>query len=153
MKLRSLASAALVFAACATSQSGSSTLPGPAGASRVYEVSEILAGLVAVDEVVSVRGSCVRADEKVAVGPPPSTRSDWQMRDAKVVTTAIWVVGERPTNCGYEIGDSMLSRIEATVARDTLRRLTVPDSVRWYLRRWPARQPARMPPLHHSGRG
>lgn len=131
-----LACAAALLAACARVQSGSQ--PGPessAAASGVRDVREILAGAVAVDATVSVQGTCIRMDEKVAFGPAPITRSDWQMRDVAQAQQAIWVVGERPVDCGYDKGSATPVTILAVVARDTVRQVSGAGVARWYLRR------------------
>lgn len=125
-----------MLAACARAQSGSQPSSGSsATTARVVEVAEILDGNAKVSEAVSVRGTCIRMDEKVAFGAAPSTRSDWQMRDVTQTQRAIWVVGKRPSDCGYDTGSAAPVTIGAMVALDTVPQVSGAGVPRWYLRR------------------
>lgn len=136
MRTHIFACAAAMLAACARAQSGSPPASGSTAASaRVVEVVEILDGNTKVNEAVSVRGTCIRMDEKVAFGPAPSSRSDWQMRDTMQSQRAVWVVGARPSDCGYDKGSAEPVTIRAIVARDTVQQVGGAGVPRWYLQR------------------
>lgn len=136
MRAQALVCGAALVAACARAQNNSQPASeSSAGTARVFDVREILAGAAAVDAAVSVRGTCIRMDEKAAFGPSPTSRSDWQMRDGVQPESAIWVVGERPADCGYDKGSAAPVTIRALVARDTVRQMSGAGVARWYLRR------------------
>lgn len=136
MRLLTLACAAAIISACARAHSGSQPGPGSEAATpAVRDVHEILGGVATVGATVAVRGTCIRMDEKAASGPAPLTRSDWQMRDVARSDQAIWVVGERPADCGYDKGSAGPVTILAVVARDTVPQVSGSGVARWYLRR------------------
>jgi hypothetical protein len=90
------------------------------GPNRVYSVAALLQE-ERIPARVDIDGVCLRIDAKVAVGPPPITRSDWQLRDTADTTKAIWVTGPRPPDCGYESGSASSVRLQASVQTDSVR--------------------------------
>lgn len=70
-----------------------------------------------VGKRVQVTGRCHGYAADVAVGPPPVTRSDWQLVDSKM---AIYVSGSLPNDCSATEGSSDRITVTAMVAQDTL---------------------------------
>ena len=81
--------------------------------------------------VVTVSGLCYGLAGLLAAGPPPSSRSDWQLGDGSV---AVFVVGPIPLNCVQQANAPSVT-IRATVRRDSVAvRLGGPLVERLYLR-------------------
>jgi hypothetical protein len=95
---------------------GRVSVPGPGP--RSLRVSELIRSAdTLVGEVVEVRGACAGWGGP-APGPPPLTRSDWQLQEDSV---AVWVSGPLPRGCD-PVNPSLarVYEIRARVACDTL---------------------------------
>jgi hypothetical protein len=92
---------------------------GPVARDTLSGVRTILAEGRAGD-TVWVRGLCLRLGARAALGGPPVTRSDWQLADAADSTTAIWVTGNRPSDCSYDVRSMVPVDVHAVVAVDTI---------------------------------
>jgi hypothetical protein len=87
------------------------------GVPRVLTVRQALDSAGLVGKSVRVEGRCLRLGAAVAFGPPPVTRSDWELGgDGR----AIYVVGPRPPGCPTDADAQSTTIIEATVRSDTL---------------------------------
>ena len=80
-------------------------------------VAEIAGSSALVGKRVRVTGRCMGYSTPLAVGPPPRTRSDWQLADGGV---AIYVVGTFPPGCSPTTGSSEPVTIIGVVAEDTI---------------------------------
>lgn len=80
-------------------------------------VAEIAGSGALVGKRVRVTGRCMGYSKPLAVGPPPRTRSDWQLADG---STAIYVVGTFPPGCSPTTGSSEPVTIIGVVTEDTL---------------------------------
>ena len=89
----------------------------PRGDVREIAIRHLLNSDSLVGEWVRVSGRCLGYAAQVAVGPPPLTRSDWQLEDGE---TAIYVSGSLPNGCSATGGSSNRITIRAMVAQDTL---------------------------------
>ncbi|HJS44449.1 MAG TPA: hypothetical protein VJ755_13345 [Gemmatimonadales bacterium] len=94
-------------------------------------VAEIAASNALVGKRVRVTGRCMGYSTPLAVGPPPQTRSDWQLADGG---TAIYVVGTFPPGCSPTTGSSEPVTIIGVVTEDTLpARMERPARARRYM--------------------
>lgn len=92
--------------------SGGST-PTPAKVS----VHDVLTTPSLVGKAVEVTGRCLGYSvPTLAKGPPPVTRSDWQLEDGG---EAVWVNGTLPPGCTATTPAESASTISAVVAQDT----------------------------------
>jgi hypothetical protein len=100
--------------------------------SNSVEVSirELVNGAVQVGKVVRTHGQCIGYSKPVAQGPPPRTRSDWQLEDGGI---AIWVVGAFPPGCTGAGGDGTRITVSGSVAEDTVVALNGRGHVRRFL--------------------
>lgn len=106
---------------------GASSAP----ADSVVTVRDVLARPELVGRTVTVTGRCLGYGTIRASGPPPRTRSDWQLAEG---AAAVWVTGARPTDCSATEGSTHDDTITARVAQDTVRVVaTDPGQVRRYL--------------------
>ena len=80
-------------------------------------VRDLLDSDAYVGKRVQVTGRCHGYAADVAVGPPPVTRSDWQLVDADA---SIFVTGPLPGGCSPTEGSAQRTTILALVAQDTL---------------------------------
>ncbi|HKA58319.1 MAG TPA: hypothetical protein VKD28_06870 [Gemmatimonadales bacterium] len=80
-------------------------------------VAEIAASGALVGKRVRVTGKCMGYSTPLAVGPPPRTRSDWQLADGSM---AIYVVGTFPPGCSPTTGSSEPVTIIGVVTEDTI---------------------------------
>ena len=80
-------------------------------------VAEIAGSSALVGKRVRVTGRCMGYSTPLAVGPPPRTRSDWQLADGGM---AIYVVGTFPPGCSPTTGSSEPVTIIGLVAEDTI---------------------------------
>ena len=80
-------------------------------------VRDLLDSDVYVGKRVQVTGRCHGYAAGVAVGPPPVTRSDWQLVDGGA---AIFVSGRLPPGCSPTEGSAQRTTVLALVAQDTL---------------------------------
>lgn len=83
----------------------------------IVTVRELMTSDAYVGKRVEVAGRCLGYAAQVAVGPPPVTRSDWQLEDADA---AIFVTGPLPGGCSPTEGSAQRTTILALVAQDTL---------------------------------
>jgi hypothetical protein len=93
---------------------------GEALAAGNVEISKILSTPQYVGRTVTTNGKCIGYSTRVAEGPPPRTRSDWQLEDSGV---GIWVVGAFPAGCTGAEGDGRRISVRALVAEDTVQLL------------------------------
>lgn len=98
------------------------------------QVADILGSSALVGRRVQVTGTCLGYRvPPVAVGPPPSTRSDWQLESGGV---AIYVVGQLPAGCSPTAGSTSTTTIIGTVREDVLPGLgTNPPRARRFMER------------------
>jgi hypothetical protein len=125
--------AALLLAATAACQPKSQATPAPIGSDpRKVTVHEVLTDGSLTGLRVEVTGTCRGySTPTIAQGPPPLTRSDWQLEDQG---EAVWVSGPMPPGCSATEPAETPSTITATVAQDTLPSLGGRDgTVRQYL--------------------
>jgi hypothetical protein len=94
--------------------------PAVLAAAQPLEITAILRSPLRDGVRISVRGRCLRLTASVAFGPPPRTRSDWQLGDAADSSVAIWVSGPRPRGCDTASGSREISILSATLASDTV---------------------------------
>lgn len=96
-------------------------------------VAEIAGSGALVGKRVRVQGRCMGYSTPLAVGPPPRTRSDWQLADGSV---AIYVVGDFPPGCSPTTGSTEPVTIIGVVTEDTIpARLERPVRARRFLLR------------------
>ncbi|HKG91962.1 MAG TPA: hypothetical protein VKA84_08735 [Gemmatimonadaceae bacterium] len=94
-------------------------------------LSEVAGSGAYVGQRVHVTGRCLGYSNPTTLGPPPLTRSDWQLQGAGV---AIFVSGPLPGGCSATEGSSAPITILARVAEDTLPALgKMPGTPRRYL--------------------
>jgi hypothetical protein len=98
-------------AGCRPANSGATPEP-----ERV-SVHDVLTKPSLVGHLVQVTGTCLGYSTPIAKGPPPRTRSDWQLEDAG---EAVWVTGPLPEGCTATTPGSVPGPIRATVAQDTI---------------------------------
>lgn len=84
---------------------------------RKITIQQLLNSDSLIGEWVRVSGRCLGYTAQVAVGPPPLTRSDWQLEDGEM---AIYVSGSLPNGCSATEGSSDRITVTAMVAQDTL---------------------------------
>ena len=112
--------------------------PAPAGTPAadtvpLVRIAELLARRELVGRTVRVTGRCLGYGVVRAYGPPPRTRSDWQLASGDA---AIWVTGQRPAECSATEGSAHDDTIIALVIEDTVRILSSDAGrPRRYLRR------------------
>ena len=98
---------------------------------REVSVAQLLTDEIPVGARVEVRGTCIGYSRVVALGPPPRTRSDWQLEADGV---AVWVVGSYPPGCSGTEPAREARTLSFEVAADTLPALgTQTGRVRRYL--------------------
>jgi hypothetical protein len=96
-------------------------------------VAEIAGSSALVGRRVRVQGRCMGYSTPLAVGPPPRTRSDWQLENGGV---AIYVVGDFPPGCSPTTGSTEPVTIIGVVTEDTIpARLERPARARRFLLR------------------
>lgn len=136
-----MASAVVLLSGCASSaRPEGGALPDAGGLPDTpsgITVRELLARRDLVGREIDVTGRCLRIDSKAAFGPPPVTRSDWQLADAGDSTVAVWVSGARPADCDYAGSSASVLTVRATVAADSVRQLEGVAVARRYLVRTP----------------
>jgi hypothetical protein len=95
-------------------------------------VAQVIDSASLVGRTVSVTGRCLGYQvPAVAIGPPPLTRSDWQLEDGGV---AVFVSGAYPAGCSATAGSTTPTTVVALVAQDTLPALgNRPATARRYL--------------------
>lgn len=97
------------------------SIPGRDTVLLTVQVTDILGSSTLVGRRVQVTGTCLGYRvPSVAVGPPPRTRSDWQLESGGV---AIYVVGQLPPGCSATEGSTSPTMIIGTVREDTLQGL------------------------------
>jgi hypothetical protein len=131
--MRSVCVSALLLVTAGSCQPKSQPTPAPIGSDpRKATVHEVLSDGRLTGLLVEVSGTCLGySSPTIAKGPPPLTRSDWQLEDQG---EAVWVSGPMPPGCSATEPAVAPSVITATVAQDTLPRLGARDgTVRRYL--------------------
>jgi hypothetical protein len=78
---------------------------------------DVADGAVEVGRSIRVRGTCTGYAHVLAAGPPPRTRSDWQLVDGDV---ALWVVGPYPDGCSGTVPSEAPGTYTMVVTADTL---------------------------------
>ena len=99
---------------------GTREIPNPlvnADSLPLVTVADLLGGDEWVGERVRVRGTCIGYSQVLAGGPPPQTRSDWQLLSDG---SAIWVVGSYPQGCSGTVPADAPANFVVAVAEDTL---------------------------------
>jgi hypothetical protein len=96
---------------------------------QVVTVADVLDDGRPVGKHVQVMGDCLRQGVALAEGPPPVTRSDWELGAGK---RAVWVTGPRPAGCSMATARAGVV-IWAQVLADTGKRLDGSVRVRRYL--------------------
>lgn len=92
--------------------------PAPVGGSTRATVHQVLTDSGLTGRVVNVTGRCLGYTvPTIAKGPPPLTRSDWQLEDQG---EAVWVTGSLPDGCTSTTPADEPTAIIATVRQDTL---------------------------------
>lgn len=92
--------------------------PAPNGGPTVVTVHQVLTTPSLTGKSVSITGTCLGyAVPTVAKGPPPVTRSDWQLEDQG---EAVWVTGPLPSGCQTTAPSAGPVTITAVVAQDTV---------------------------------
>src|SRR5262245_57938622 len=82
----------------------------PPSADTVHAtIGEIRSSRELVGRVVRVTGRCLAWPGLRPIGPPPRTRSDWQLTDD---TTAIYVSGSVPKACSDQSLVTIVARVE-----------------------------------------
>ncbi|MBK8003941.1 MAG: hypothetical protein IPK12_08335 [Gemmatimonadetes bacterium] len=90
----------------------------PNGGPVTVTVHQVLTTPSLAGQSVSITGTCLGyAVPTVAKGPPPVTRSDWQLEEQG---EAVWVTGPLPSGCGVTTGSTSAATITAEVGQDTL---------------------------------
>ena len=80
--------------------------------------AQVLTTASLAGKAVSVTGTCLGYTvPTVAKGPPPVTRSDWQLEDQG---EAVWVTGPLPSGCQATMASAGAVTITAEVGQDTL---------------------------------
>jgi hypothetical protein len=105
--------------------------PGEGASTKppTVSVEDVLAMKVPRAEPVQVRGRCLDKLHARSLGPPPVSRSDWQLASD---TAAIFVSGPQPADCD---GTSLIT-IAAKLYVDTIRApIGVPRERRYLLTR------------------
>ena len=103
-------------AACRPAPGGEA--PAPNGGPTVVTVHQVLTTPSLTGTSVSITGTCLGYSvPTVAKGPPPVTRSDWQLADQG---EAVWVTGSLPSGCQATTPATSAVTITAEVAQDTL---------------------------------
>jgi hypothetical protein len=98
----------------------------------VFGVRSLLESPPAAGTILGVTGLCYGLAGTLAAGPPPRSRSDWQLGND---TIALYVVGAIPSEC-VQASEPPLITITAVVERDSIATtLGGPRSERVYLRR------------------
>jgi hypothetical protein len=131
--MRHVSIAALLLAAAAACQPKSQSTPAPIGSDpRKVTVRDVLTDGSLTGLRVEVTGTCLGySTPTIAKGPPPLTRSDWQLEDQG---EAVWVSGPMTPGCSATEPATTPSTITATVAQDTVPSLSGRDgTVRRYL--------------------
>ena len=100
---------------------------------RELSISSILRSTAANGTPVLVRGICLARAAHAAFGPPPRTRSDWQLRAVTDSTVGIWVTGPRPAGCTPEQGGVGPIALRAMLESDTVAALATAPRARRYL--------------------
>lgn len=126
MRHRLIAVAVAALAGCHPANGGS--VPAP----QKVSVHDVLTTASLVGKAVEVTGRCLGYSvPTVAKGPPPLTRSDWQLEDNG---EAVWVSGAMPAGCTPTAPAESASTISALVAQDTMPGLgTQKGTARQYL--------------------
>ena len=114
-----------------TSAALADTLKGQAP--RELSISSILRSTAANGTPVVVRGICLARAAHAAFGPPPRTRSDWQLGAVSDSTVGIWVTGRRPAGCTPEQGGVGPIALRAVLESDTVTVLATAPRARRYL--------------------
>ena len=103
-------------AACRPAQGGEA--PAPNGGPTSVTVHQVLTTASLAGKSVSITGTCLGYSvPTVAKGPPPVTRSDWQLEDQG---EAVWVTGPLPSGCQATMASAGAVTITAEVGQDTL---------------------------------
>ena len=104
-------------AACRPAAGGGET-PAPNGGPTVVTVHQVLTTPSLAGKSVRITGTCLGYSvPTVAKGPPPVTRSDWQLEDQG---EAVWVTGQLPSGCQATAPSTSAVTIAAEVVQDTL---------------------------------
>ena len=104
-------------AACRPAAGGGET-PAPNGGPTVVTVHQVLTTPSLAGKSVRITGTCLGYSvPTVAKGPPPVTRSDWQLEDQG---EAVWVTGQLPSGCQSTTPSAGPVTITAEVAQDTV---------------------------------
>jgi hypothetical protein len=109
----------------------------PHTAKAGLEVSTFLQATFKSGDEVTLHGRCLRIDALAAFGPPPRSRSDWQLADVSDSTKALWVAGPRPTDCTSAASSAAAMTLRARVAVDTVNALNGSPVVRRYVQTHP----------------
>ena len=121
---------ALVAGAACRPAAGGGT-PAPSGDTTEVTVHQVLVSPSLTGTMVLVHGTCLGyAAPFVAHGPPPLTRSDWQLGDGG---EALWVSGPLPAGCTSTTPATAPTAVVARVAQDTVQALGGGTAVRRYL--------------------
>ena len=76
-------------------------------------IARVAAGKIPVGQTVLLTGKCLdKLNVRLDAGPPPVSRSDWQLSDG---TSVVFVVGSMPVSCA-----SGATEISGTVAMDSI---------------------------------
>jgi hypothetical protein len=87
---------------------------GPSTNPPTVSVDDVLAMQLSRAEPIQVRGRCLDKLHARSLGPPPVSRSDWQLASD---AAAIFVSGPQPADCD---GNSLVT-VAARVYTDTIR--------------------------------
>lgn len=115
--------AAIQKAPAATKASGTKTsgkaVPIPPREQKGGEVTvaAVLDSPDLISRVVRVTGRCLGYSQSAAIGPPPSSRSDWMLQAGG---RTVYVVGAFPPGCTANSPSAGDITIAARVAQDTL---------------------------------
>jgi hypothetical protein len=96
-------------------------LAGVVAATAVRDVRSLSVQSDAPYARVEVRGQCLLAGATTALGSPPRSDTDWQLRDLQEEGTAVWVAGRRPDACAGAGTDTTTYVVAARIFIDTVR--------------------------------